>query len=314
MPRPHIEPFVDRDVGFKKMTMAGMPIGIQYKALSMDTDSGAVTMTMQYENGFYQPPGFSYSEYEFLLMEGSIKIGDQVWGKGAYFFVPAGVCMPAWTSDEGALALIFYNFGPPSFEESEADHDNCDDPKELRMVNAYDGLDWMMTARRMPGVAPGCGVKPLRNDSKTGASTFLYCMVPGFWQDNISYHDCAEEAYHIWGTSWMMQFGDLPTGGYFWRPAYINHGCFASEKGILAIGRTDGDLHNHFHHDPYSNPKENAERAAARWARERPAMYKWILTQDHNHIPHDFEHPDDHVDPMKSGPPQIIEPDGSHWP
>ena len=154
----------------------------------------------------------------------------------------------------------------------------------------------------------------LHYDEKTHGMTFLYCMVPGFWQDNISYHDCAEEAYHIWGTSWMMQFGDLPTGGYFWRPAYINHGCFASERGILAIGRTDGDLHNHFHHDPYSTPQENAERAAARLARQRPAMYKWILTQEHNHIPHDFEHPDDHVDPMKSGPPQINEPDGSHWP
>ena len=59
MARPHVEPYVDRDVGFK------------------------------------QPPGFSYSEYEFLLMEGSIKIGDQVWSKGAYFFVPAGVHMPA---------------------------------------------------------------------------------------------------------------------------------------------------------------------------------------------------------------------------
>ena len=39
----------------------------------------------------------------------------------------------------------------------------------------------------------------------------------------FAYHDSAEESYHIWGTSWMMQFGELPTGGYFWRPAYINH-------------------------------------------------------------------------------------------
>ena len=46
MARPHIEPFVDRDVGFKKMTMKGMPNGIQYKTLSMDTDNGAVTMKM----------------------------------------------------------------------------------------------------------------------------------------------------------------------------------------------------------------------------------------------------------------------------
>ena len=46
--------------------------------------------------------------------------------------------------------------------------------------------------------------------------------------------DCCEESYHIYGTSWMMQFGNLPTGGYFWRPEYINHGAFASELGEVA--------------------------------------------------------------------------------
>ena len=112
----------------------------------------------------------------------------------------------------------------------------------------------------------------------------------------------------------MMQFGDLPTGGYFWRPAYINHGCFASELGILAIGRTDGELHNYFHHDPWSSPEENADRAAAKLARMKPALYKWVMTREHNHLPHDFEHPHDHVDPLKADVAQIIKEDGTHWP
>ena len=58
-----------------------------------------------------------------------------------------------------------------------------------------------------------------------------------------------------WGTSWMMQVGDLPTGGYFWRPPYINHGAFASKNGIIAIGRTDAHLHNYFHHNPWTTLK-----------------------------------------------------------
>jgi len=44
----------------------------------------------------------------------------------------------------------------------------------------------------------------------------------------------------------MMQFSNLPTGGYFWRPAYINHGAFYSEHGVLGFRRTGGDLYNHF--------------------------------------------------------------------
>ena len=46
MARPHIEPFVDRDVPFKKMTLPGFPKGMQYKMLSLDTDNGASSMTV----------------------------------------------------------------------------------------------------------------------------------------------------------------------------------------------------------------------------------------------------------------------------
>ncbi len=91
-----------------------------------------------------------------------------------------------------------------------------------------------------------------------------------------------------------MQFGNLPTGGYFWRPPWINHGAFASDLGVLAIGRTDSELHNYFHFNPWTNPDENQERAAAKLGRYKPELYKWIAAQDgHNH-PHDFEHPHYH--------------------
>jgi hypothetical protein len=92
----------------------------------------------------------------------------------------------------------------------------------------------------------------------------------------------------------MMQFGDLPTGGYFWRPPYINHGAFASKLGILAIGRTDTQLYNHFHFNPWTNIEENRERAANRIMQWKPDLYKWINTHGHNH-PVDFEYDHGHA-------------------
>jgi hypothetical protein len=80
-----------------------------------------------------------------------------------------------------------------------------------------------------------------------------------------------------------MQFGDLPTGGYFYRPPYINHGAFASEHGIVAFGRTDGELYNHFHFHAHSTPAENQERAAARLLHRKPELYKWVVAHGHNH-------------------------------
>ena len=39
MARPHIEPFCDRDVPFKKMNKKGFGTGMHFKMLSMDTDT-----------------------------------------------------------------------------------------------------------------------------------------------------------------------------------------------------------------------------------------------------------------------------------
>ncbi len=291
MARKHIEPFVDTDVPFRKMTLPGFKKGMHYKMLSIDEDTGACTMTVKFDAGYKMPPGMSYTEYEIQILSGSIKYGNDVCTTGYYLRVPAGVHMPAMSVPRGATALLMYNFAEPSFVESDADHPLAM-RNQLTIVDTYEGMQWMPSSGAIyPAVAPGCLLKILKYDPLTEALTFLYCMTARFWQDNISYHDCAEEGYHIWGNSFMMQFGDLPTGGYFWRPAWINHGAFSSDLGILGFGRTDSKLHNYFHFNPWTNPAENRDRAAARLARTKPDLFRWAISKDgHNH-PHDFEDP-----------------------
>jgi len=281
MARRHIEPLVDRDVALKKMTLPGFPSGMRYRMLSIDRDSGACTMTVQLGGGYRQPPSFSRSDIELLLLSGSVTIGGTARHPGFYAFLPRGVSLPALETRAGCQLLLMYNQSEPDIVESDADQEGAD-RAGLVQVQSYDDLPWAVPTF-FPATAPGCLIKILRFDEKTHAISFLYSMTPGFWQDNISYHDCAEEAYHIWGTSWMMQFGHLPTGGYFWRPPYINHGAFASEKGVLAFGRTDGELFNHFHFHGHSTPDDNRERAAARLLNRKPALYEWIVAHGHNH-------------------------------
>ena len=279
MARPHIEPFVDRKVPFKKMTLPGFPKGTHYKMLSLDTDTGACSMSVMFEPGYELPPGMSYSELELFVMTGYLEMEGRQHGPGTYISLPAGVSLPAMRMPRGITGLMFYNHGEPSFVESDVDHPLAERARLIK-VNAYDDLQWTSTDF-FPATAPGCLVKILKFDERTQAFTFLYCMTPNFWQDNISYHDCAEEAYHIWGTSWMMQFGELPTGGYFWRPPYINHGAFQCKLGTLALGRTDSQLYNHFHFNPWTTPDENRERAGARMLAWKPELYRWVATGAH---------------------------------
>ena len=293
MARPHIEPFVDRDADYKKMTLPGFGTGMHYKMLSFDTDTGACTMNVRFDSGYKRAPGFSYSEIELFVLKGSLKFGKQTYVEGHYFVIPPGVFMPELSASRGAEVLLMYNGSEPSHVESDADHDGADRSR-LADVNSYSGIPWIVP-NISPGTNTGCLMKILKFDERTHALSFLYILAPEFWQDNISYHDCAEESYHIWGTSWMMQFGYLPTGGYFWRPPYINHGAFHCKLGTIAFGRTDNELYNHFHFNPWSNVKENEERAVSRLQHRNPEIYKWILGHDHNHPhPADFEYKDDH--------------------
>ena len=115
-------------------------------------------------------------------------------------------------------------------------------------------------------------IKLLNYNPNPFAITFLCCIKPNFYLDNISYYDCAEEWYHLWGTSWIAQFCDVPTAGNFWRPADINHGALASKYGCIALGRVDSKLFIHFHNNPWTTPVENAERTGARLLARHPLL------------------------------------------
>jgi hypothetical protein len=293
MARPHIEPYVEVDTPYRPFRMRGFSRGAHYKALSLDADSGACSLKMRFDAGFRQPPGLSFSDLELFVLAGSLRLQGRTLGAGHYLFVPAGYALGELRSPEGSEALVFWNDGPPTHRESREHHELAL-TEAFVSTNAYEEAPWVVTPRYRPGVATGCMVKPLRVDPLTRATTFMYTMAPEYSQDNISYHDCAEESYHIWGTSWMMQFGEIPTGGYFWRPPYINHGAFASKRGCIALGRTDSELFNYFHYDPWTTPDENAARAAASIYRKRPKLWHWTAADGHNHpdAPADFEEPD----------------------
>lgn len=290
MARPHIEPYVELDQPYKKFGVSGFK-GSQYKVLSLDTDTGACTLKVRFDNGYKRKPGLSYSDMEMFVLNGSIKVGKEVWTEGHFAFIPAGMAVGAISVPQGAEVLLMFNDSEPSFVESDKNH-KLALTEALTSMNSYQDRPWAGGSIVSPSVATGCMIKLLRFDPLSEAFSFLYCMTPQYMQDNISYHDCAEESYHIWGTSWMMQFGELPTGGYFWRPPYINHGSFRCQYGTIAFGRTDSQLFNYFHFNPWTNPDENKLRAAASLYRKKPQLYQWVDSDGHNH-PHgapDFEH------------------------
>ncbi len=284
MGRPHIEPLVDRDVEARPLRLPGWKRGITCRTLSIDPVNGSCTQVIEIEGGFKQPAGFSNSEWELFILDGSLEIGRQTYGKDHYLFVPAGYRLGEISTREGCRAIWFFNDHYPDWVAAGDHRDRAVKSDEWVSVSSIDEVRWMIPTM-VPQTEPGIFIKILRMEEHTGAFTGLYVMVPGFWQDNVSYHDCMEESYHIWGESWIMQFGYLPTGGYFYRPPYINHGPFQCEYGTYAIFRTDSWLVNHFHWNPYTTVEENRVRVLEKVKARQPLLADWSYLGRHDYVP-----------------------------
>lgn len=280
MGRPHMEPLVDRDVTPRALRLPGWASGITYRTLSIDPVNGSCTQVVEMVGGFRQEAGFSRSEWELFILDGSLTIDGTAYTKGQYFFIPAGYRIGNIEAPLGCRAIWFFNDHYPDWVTATDHRDDDVATDQFVSVQAEDNVRWQVPTF-FPQTEPGVFIKMLRLDEETGAFTGLYNMCAGFWQDNVSYHDCMEESYHIWGESWMMQFGYLPTGGYFYRPPYIGHGPFQCEYGTYAIFRTDSWLVNHFNWNPYMNVDENRQRVVDIVQKRQPLLTDWtFLTKD----------------------------------
>ena len=101
MARPHIEPYVELNDAYQTFDLPSFSAGSRYKTLSMDADTGACSLKMQFDAGYRRKPGMSYSDAEMFILDGRVEIGDRTYGRGHYFFIPAGVATGAiYSADE----------------------------------------------------------------------------------------------------------------------------------------------------------------------------------------------------------------------
>jgi hypothetical protein len=292
MTRPHIERYRERATPWRRLALPGFPRGLGCKVLSLDPDTGAASLKLRYARGLALAGGFSDSDLELFVLSGAVELGATHHGPGSYLFVPRGVALPPLASPRGAEALAFYTDGPPSFTASDSDHPSAQ-RERLVALDVYAGLDWDATSV-YPAALPGRLVKVLRDGPRSRALTCLYALAPHFRRDAVGYHDCTTEEYVIAGESWSLQAGSCPAGSYACRPAYVNHGPIASERGALLLVRSDAELVDHLHANPWSTPEENRAQAASRLRHARPELYAWIAG-GRGRAPADFEHPEDPV-------------------
>jgi hypothetical protein len=191
-------------------------------------------------------------------MQGTIKVGDRMLGKGGYFRAPAGLRVPEMSVQEGTEVLVFREYGDWGFSVSEKNRSDfvsrggntgSGEPGEMTLVDTA-RMEWM------PNVYEGDTQRFLKlkvlyhdpapeDDNNKGFVTMLAWAPPG-WSDNrMVHHPVFEEAYSL-GGHLDYNFGKLDTGTYFFRPAKVKHGHFVAgeERGWAGFFRLDGSLIN----------------------------------------------------------------------
>jgi hypothetical protein len=231
MSRPWIEFVQAQHLPWQDDELNGTRPGIQTKVLSRDGESGALSLLLRIPAGWTIPAGAMACDEEFLVLEGALEIGGQVYGPFAYAHWPAGHEAGPRTSEGGAVVLGFFSIAPAAGPATPVD--------EARLVRYLDGFSVTYTGNFHPEFPAGAGRKLLFVDPHTGDTSWILGTLPMRWAERAEVHPVVEEMYLLAGESHGNR-GVMKPGAYFWRPPHIPHGPYGTMTGNLYFFRTKG--------------------------------------------------------------------------
>jgi Domain of unknown function (DUF4437) len=206
--------------------------GSDVKVLSVDDESGATSLLVRYPPGLSTPGAAVNADEEFIVLSGSLRVGDRSFGHLAYAHWPAGHVRGQLLSESGAVVLTFFS-GPPGRASGPVRNDPA------RLVEHLDSFTVPYTGNFHPQFPPGAGRKILYQDPVSRDTTWLLGTLPLRWGEQAEVHPTIEEMYLISGETHGNR-GVMRPGAYFWRPPGIPHGPYGTLTGNLYLFRTRG--------------------------------------------------------------------------
>lgn len=260
MSRGHVELVHAPELPAAKFFPGGWPDGVGVRVLSEDPLTGAMSGVLEVPAGWRRPAGHLLAESEWIVIEGSLRVGERMRGFGYYEFAPAGALMPSWSTESGCRVMFFARDRRPAFVPAPRSA-QAPNGTERRIELDTEAMLWIVSP--VPGPPEGILLKLLRHVESTGEMTFLCSTVPQYDYPALEFHDCVEEVYMIEGDIWLGNSGLMTRGSYFWRPPFITHGPFYSRTGSLMLGWVPSTLVNHVPVNASSTPDENLQRFIA---------------------------------------------------
>lgn len=242
MARPHIEFVQEQDLLWEPARPAAGLAEFDWKPLSRDPESGAVTALVQLAAGWRSPAAAAFSAaLELFVLEGRLQVAlagtPHTLAAGGYLRVGAETAIGPLAAEQPSrlLWMAAARLDPKPPRRAAAATATVADTNAIAWQTPW-----------VPGPAPGLTLKLLWRDEATGAYSRLLAVAPGWREERLEHHDCSEEAYLLSGEMTMGALGTMRPGAYFWRPPGIRHGPMRSGAGAVLFIRTDGPLVNYY--------------------------------------------------------------------
>lgn len=264
MARPWIEFVQSQNLPWLAHDLWSIRPGVDIKLLSLDPDDGASSLLVRYPANWRLERGNALcADEEFLVLNGALSIGRQVYREKSYAHLPAGYARQPMASEAGAIVLTFFSAQPKSTSATSFD--------PTRLVENLDAFAVPYTGNFHAEFPPGAGRKRLYEDPITHDQSWILGTLPMRWAERAEIHPVVEEMYLLSGESHGNR-GVMRPGAYFWRPPQIPHGPYGTLTGNLYFFRTKGgplsthyvDVGQPFHWWPDYDPVLPDELAGAR--------------------------------------------------
>jgi hypothetical protein len=251
MARPHICFVQAQALPWRTRMIAGATL--EAKTLSRDERTGAATEILRLPPGFWRagPAAFA-ATFEFYVLQGAFSLGDVIYRKDSYAYLPAGTGWSGWHARDGAVVLAMFDAAPAVAAPRPKGHAQAIVHRDAYTMPWTTGAQGSVTGKPL---SPTIFTKKLRVDEATGEQTFLYAALPHHPPPKVMpgkfTHPVIEEIFCLSGEYVFGDVGKMGPGGYCWWREGAWHGPAGSETGYnLLIRVHGGPLTNQFSAEP----------------------------------------------------------------
>jgi hypothetical protein len=241
MARKHLEWLRSADVA-EEQVVDGPLAGLVRRMLSEDDSSGASTALLRAQADWTGRPGSLMGCTEIFVVAGTVTVGDVTFGRLGYALLATDTDVIAAA---GAEFLLM------------ADPERAGDVPTDALVIDGEALEW---EKELHGAPPAVGVKVFRSAEESGPVTLLVGNVPHY-DSGPEFHECPEEIFILEGDV-GNETVSVRARDYLWRPAYITHGPYRSDTGLLVFLRGHGELTAHWMDNRDATVEDNIAYAA----------------------------------------------------